>query len=84
MVVYTFVEGPTQSSITSALDILVEEVDEIEQRPLVAPRELPICAIDHLQAILLVVGAEFVVVPGKQSVSYAIVVISLLGSSLLE
>ena len=84
MGIYTFVDGPTRSSITSALNILVEEVDEIEQRSLVAPRELPVCAIDHLQAILLVVRAELVVVPGEQSVSHAIVVTLLLCSGLLE
>ena len=44
---------------------LAEKVDEIEDRALVAARELSVGTIDQLQTILLVVLAELVVVPGK-------------------
>jgi hypothetical protein len=51
------------ASIASALNVMMEEVHEIKQRPLVAPCELSIRAIDHLQAILLVVRTKLVVIP---------------------
>ena len=43
----------------------MEEVDVIEQRALEASRELSISTIDQLQAILLIVLAELVVIPGQ-------------------
>jgi hypothetical protein len=41
----------------------MEEVDIVEQRPLVAPRELSVRAIDQLQTVLLIVRAKLIVVP---------------------
>lgn len=56
---------PIGSSITLTLLVLVEEVDEIENRPLVAARELSVRTVDKLQTILLIVLAELVVIPGE-------------------
>jgi hypothetical protein len=44
-------------------NIFVKEVDIVKQRPLIAPRELSVRAIDQLQTVLLIVWAELVVVP---------------------
>ena len=38
----------------------MEEVDVIEDTPLEAPRKLPICPVDMLQAVLLKVRGELV------------------------
>jgi hypothetical protein len=36
-------------------NIFVKEVDIVKQRPLIAPRELSVRAIDQLQTVLLIV-----------------------------
>lgn len=62
---HTYVGHQICSSLALTLLVLVEEIDVIEQRALEASRELSVRTVDQLQTILLVVLAEFVVVPGE-------------------
>ena len=62
---FSHVELKCQTSLALTLLERMEEVDVIEQRALEASRELSVRTVDQLQTILLVVLAEFVVVPGE-------------------
>jgi hypothetical protein len=54
---------PALALLAPTFNVLMEEVDIVEQRPLVAPRELSVRAIDQLQTVLLIVRAKLIVVP---------------------
>lgn len=43
-------------------NILVEEVDKVEETPLVVSLELSTCSVDSLEAILILVRSKLVVV----------------------
>jgi len=71
-----------RASITSTLNVLMEEIHKIKNRPLIAPRKLSIRAIDQLQTILLVIRTEFVVISGMHCQRRGQLKLSLLFSQL--
>jgi hypothetical protein len=52
----------TSHLLAPAFDVLVEEVDVIEHRPLIPPSELSVRAIHQLHAVLQLEQAPFIVV----------------------